>query len=36
MQRTIVDFPHPEGPMIAVTSLGGKSMLTPLTASVAP
>ena len=29
MQRTSVDLPHPDGPMIAVTWLGGNSMLIP-------
>jgi hypothetical protein len=30
MQRTTVDLPDPEGPISAVTWLGGKSMLMPL------
>ena len=30
MQRTTVDLPEPDGPMIAVASLAGKSMLTSL------
>jgi len=30
MHRTTVDLPEPEGPMIAVTSFGGNSMLIPL------
>jgi len=36
MQRTTVDLPHPDGPIIAVTSLAAKVMLTPLTAWVSP
>ena len=36
MQRTIVDLPQPDGPMMAVTSLAGKSMSMPLTAWIAP
>jgi hypothetical protein len=36
MQRITVDFPDPDGPMIAVTSFAGKSMLNPLTAWFAP
>ncbi len=36
MQRTIVDLPQPEGPMIAVTSPAWKVMLTPLTAWWSP
>ena len=36
IQRTIVDLPHPDGPMIAVTSLAGKSMSIPLTACTDP
>ena len=36
MQRTIVDLPQPDGPMIAVTSLGGKSMSIPLIACTVP
>ncbi len=34
--RTMVDFPHPEGPMIAVTRPGSKARLTPLTAWLDP
>ena len=30
MHRTIVDLPQPDGPMMAVTSLAGKSMSMPL------
>ena len=36
MHRTIVDLPHPDGPMIAVTSPAGNVMSTPLTACVCP
>ena len=35
-QRTIVDLPQPEGPMIAVTWPGSNARLTPLTAWVSP
>src|SRR6185369_8040523 len=35
-QRSSVDFPHPDGPMIAVTSLDGKSSVTFRTACVTP
>jgi hypothetical protein len=33
MQRTRVDFPQPEGPMIAVTWLAANSRSMPLIAS---
>ncbi len=36
MQRTIVDLPQPDGPMIAVTSLAGNVMSMPLTACGSP
>ena len=36
MQRTIVDLPQPEGPMIAVTFSEAKSRLTPRTAWFVP
>ena len=36
MQRTIVDLPQPDGPMIAVTSLARNSRSMPLTCSLAP
>src|SRR6476661_9419468 len=35
-QRSSVDLPHPDGPMIAVTSFDGKSRVTSRTACVAP
>ncbi len=35
-QRTMVDFPHPDGPMIAVTRPGSKLRLTSLTAWLEP
>ena len=36
MQRTIVDLPQPDGPMIAVTLFGSIVMLTPSTAWKSP
>ena len=36
MQRTIVDLPQPDGPMMAVTSFGGNSMTMPFTACLSP
>ena len=36
MQRTIVDLPQPEGPMIAVTSAAENDRLTSFTAWWAP
>ena len=36
MQRTIVDLPQPDGPMIAVTSLGLNSRSIPFTCSALP
>jgi hypothetical protein len=36
MQRTIVDLPQPEGPMIAVTRSASKSRLTSRTAWLVP
>jgi hypothetical protein len=36
MQRTIVDLPQPDGPMIAVTWLGANSMSSPRTACWSP
>ncbi len=36
MQRTSVDLPQPDGPIIAVTWLGAKSRSTPLTAWSSP
>jgi hypothetical protein len=35
-QRRNVDFPHPDGPMSAVTWIRGMSMLTLSTAVVSP
>ena len=35
-QRTIVDLPQPEGPMMAVTRLAGKRRSTPRTRSEEP
>src|SRR3954452_18492948 len=35
-QRTKVDFPQPDGPMMAVTWLGSIDILMPCSASVAP
>ena len=35
-QRTMVDLPQPDGPMIAVTSLGGNSSETSATAWLPP
>jgi hypothetical protein len=36
MQRTSVDLPHPDGPIMAVTSLGAYSSDTPLIAWLSP
>ena len=36
MQRTSVDFPQPDGPIIAVTLFAAKSRSTPLMASPSP
>jgi hypothetical protein len=36
MQRSNVDFPHPEGPMIAVTACCGTTIEMSLIAGVSP